>query len=664
MLLLRHTTPYRYSTYSSIWGVLLDREAQPTAARGRICDGRDRLHDPVPGGNRRALHRSRGKRREARPARRRAHHVLHREPQAVAFGHGAHIAHARGTGLFGERACPAERRTAVWGVLAGERDATCRDPTRSAPGERELVALTLVHFFGVFFDRLFLFGFFFDGLFFGVFIRLGCFFLGRVAFIGAAALGREGPFAFGVGPATSGEIALGEAVRVGTAAAAHAHHALELAALHFEHRTVPQAGEQERTPRFDRHRNAVAHEVHVARVGRRHERAVAVDRVRACARGVARQHVVQVRVLGEIVVRGGVDPPRLEHPLPPECAHLLPEPIACALASLQEPHPAVAVIVVHGGHVGIGADAGAFAHACKLGVGDEHHVREVVVAGEEACLGDERLRHSCFHEVHRAFARRLHERAVRVPERHREHRGVEVTRGEATGEVGYRDARHARSERGIARRDLEPFDGGAVDPVFRGVAVVATDVEVIARRRTGGSLEPDDLPCGHLAPVLHEDGGQVRHDDVGAITHVDVHVVAEVGVGVAVVHVGDAAHGRVDDLVLVVRGVEVDVVAGRRSRVGVGSVRALATAIAVALGKRHVDGDGIVAPTVLADHAIGHAPLVAAPGHEEQEQHTEDVDHGFSASGDRVRIHSYSPCRGSPEGSCKGNMSPGCEVMK
>lgn len=149
-----------------------------------------------------------------------------------------------------------------------------------------------------------------------------------------------------------------------------------------------------------------------------------------------------------------------------------------------------------------------------------------------------------------------------MPERHRQHGGVVVAGSEVTHEVADRDALDARAERPIARRELEPLLRGAVDPVVRGVAVVPTDVEVIPRRIAGRALEPDDLPRGHLALVLHEDGGQVRHDDVGSITLVDVHVVAEVRVRIGVVHVGDAARGRVDDLVHIVRGIEVRVVPG------------------------------------------------------------------------------------------------------
>ncbi len=456
---------------------------------------------------------------------------------------------ARPRGLI-ERIDPAFRRPALRRILSGKGDTARRHVARHGPDEHEVTRLltVCVCLVGSFLRR----GIFFRGVFLHV----------RLLLLGAAALGLEGPFAFGVGATTGGEVALGEAVRVRAAAPANGCHALELASLHFEHRTTPEPREQVRVPRLDRHRDAVAHEVHVARIRRRHEGAVAVRERGGRAHRVVVEQVTQIRALGEIVVRGGIDPPRLEHSLPPERAHLLPEPIARALAPKEEPEPASALVVVHRRHLGVTRDARSLPHARELGIRDERHVREIVVPRHEAVLGDERPSLPLLHEVHRALARRLHERAVRVPERHRQHGSVGVPGGEIAHEVADRDALDARAERAIARRELEPLLRGAVDPVVRRIAVVTPNVEMVPRRIAGRPLEPHDLPRGHLAPVLHEDGGQVRHDDVGSITLVDVHVVAEVGVRVGVVHVGDAARGRVDDLVHIVRGVEVRVVPG------------------------------------------------------------------------------------------------------
>lgn len=455
---------------------------------------------------------------------------------------------ARPRGLV-ERVDPAFRKSATWRVLSGKGDAACRHIARHGPDEHELARLLAVRV------RLLHSFLFRRGILFrGIFLHF------RFFLFGAAALGREGPFAFGVGSATRGEVALGEAVRVRAAASANGCHALELAPLHFEHRTAPEPCEQVRVPRLDRHGNAVAHEVHIARIRRRHERAVPVRERRRGAHRVAVEEVAEVRALGEVIVRGGVDPPRLEHPLPPERAHLLPKPIARAFGSLQEPKPASILIVVHRRHLGVTRDARPLPHACEFGVRDKRHVREIVVSRGEAALGDERPRLPLLHEIHRALARRLHERAVRMPERHRQHGGVVVPGREVTHEVAHRDALDTRAKRAITRRELESLFRGAVDPVVRRIAVVASDVEMIPRRIARRPFESDDLPRGHLALVLHENGGQVRHDDVGSITLIDVHVVAEVGVRIGIVHVGNAARGRVNDLVHVVRGIEVDVV--------------------------------------------------------------------------------------------------------
>lgn len=83
---------------------------------------------------------------------------------------------------------------------------------------------------------------------------------------------------------------------------------------------------------------------------------------------------------------------------------------------------------------------------------------------------------------------------------------------------------------------------------------------------------------------------------------------------------------------------------------GVDAIRALAAAVAVAFGKRHVDGDGVTASAVFAHVPLDLALHVAAPGNEQREENTRKHDHGFVASGDQVMIHLYSPSKGSPEG--------------
>lgn len=205
---------------------------------------------------------------------------------------------ARPRGLA-EHAHPALRRPALRRVLSGQGDAACRHVAGHGPDEDELTRLFAVRFF------LFRRGIVFRGVFLHVRLFLfGCFIL-----VGAAALGFEGPFAFGVGSTTGGEVALGEAVRIRAAASANGRHALELVTLHLEHRTAPEPREQVRVPRLDRHRNAVAHEIHIARIRGRHERAVTVGEHGSRAHRVAVENVVQIRALGEIVVRGGIDPP-------------------------------------------------------------------------------------------------------------------------------------------------------------------------------------------------------------------------------------------------------------------------------------------------------------------------------------------------------------------
>lgn len=358
---------------------------------------------------------------------------------------------------------------------------------------------------------------------------------------------------------------------------------------------------------------------------------------------------MHVGALGEVIVRGGGDPPRLEHALPAHALHLPAHAIARARRTLEEPHARATFVVVDRLHLRGVRDVRARPQAVELSIGDERHVGEVVVAREEAVLGDEGARGTAVDEVHRRIARGLHERAVRMPERHRKHARVVVARGEVAREVAHRDAVHRRAERAVACGEREPLLRGAVDPVLRGVTEVAPDVHVIARGVPRRSLEPDELPRGHLAPVLHEDGGEVSHDDVRAITLVDVHVVAEVRVRIGVVHVGRAARGRVEDLVRVVARVEVRIVAGGSGLVGVDPVRSLATAVAVAVSEREVDRDGIATATRGGIIQIHEALDARAAPHEDAHEEEKQGDHELFSPETKRRFVSFPHTEGVPK---------------
>ena len=349
-------------------------------------------------------------------------------------------------------------------------------------------------------------------------------------------------------------------------------------------------------------------------------------------------HRIVAKIVGEIgrleqvIVRRGAHAPRLHNPLPAERTDLLSRTMLVTARSHEEPHAGSVFVVVHRTHFGSISQALAFFEAGKLLRGDKRNMREVIIAGGESAFSHEHAPLPFFDEVHRALEGRLHERAIRVPARHRKGRLILMTRRKIAEHARYRRYLRWRSPRGIAREELEPLLRDSLDAVVRCISPVTADVQMVSRGVPRRPFGCDDLARHHFAPILHEDVGQVREDDVGAVTEIDVDVQTEVRRRIAVVHVRHARDRRVHQIVGIVGGVEVHVVARCGSPVGVAPSGPLAAAVALPFGEGQVNRYRVTSsPADCGVFRNVQRRQRRTAGEEEYEEHTNDEGHGLTS---------------------------------
>ncbi len=583
----------------SLWH--LDHEPAAVAA-GVI--GRDDAEVAVAeAGAGRALDRARRVRREAGPAAvARGVFELHGEAQAVARDRVRDavldLVVARHLGQI----LPAVAGAVRFGVFTRERDPLVLPRAGCFPDHREVAAGRTRFRFTVGFGRR-------------TFVRRDVIRSGVGRQIFVATAGRIVRTVRIAGTTADEQIAAGNTVGIGRTVTDLTLHARHHAAIHFDDRTGVEVEQQVGVPVGNRHGRAVAHQVDGGPGRLLDQAAVAEDSEVRFDRVVIQVHARGAGAL-QIVVGAGHDSVGLEHRLPAGGTDLVAALVRLLDRIEQQPDRA---LFVHGHDAGRAVDFVADPEAIELALGDQAHVFEAVAAAPERLLVQERPSHAALEQVDGALARGHHQRAVRVPLGRGQERFVDVTAREIAvhfaGEVAV----------GTAARDVDRVDGQAFDRfapggVFRRLAIVTTQVQMITGRVAGGALEPDQLTSRHFFPIADEGIVQVTEQHVGAVALIDVDVHPETAIAIAVVHVGRAADGREDRVVLAVGRVQIDIEQRRFVAVAVAAAGALNAASLVARLEREGDGDGVLAATRAERlHEIAIARAAARRGREEHQ---------------------------------------------